>query len=288
MKVTYLGPSGATFSAIAYEALASRFEAPSLKDPTTEEVLAGRNEDIVRLILGHGGYGAIAMETKAEGRVDPPINSFIELLGFEDIVPFQVIGALRMKLHFALMARAGLSIDAVRRVVAHPKAIGACKKRVQGLGVEVIDAPSNGIAAQWVAEDQGFSESAALAPALAAEKYGLSVLHDAFEDSEAITTFFLLGPKGCDIATGEMNRGLLVFQAEHMPGALVKILTPFASKGINLFHVHSLYVGDGEYRFAIETECPRVMLSAHEEAVCEAKMSTSCCLEFGPFPVVSN
>jgi prephenate dehydratase len=134
MKITYLGPAGATFSAVAYDELSRLFCVPSTNDRDIELALARTNDEIVPLVLEHGGYGAIAMETKAQGRVDPPINSFIELLRDDARCSLEILGATRMKLNFALMARSGVQIAEISKVVAHSKALGACRNNVKARG----------------------------------------------------------------------------------------------------------------------------------------------------------
>ncbi len=288
MKITYLGPAGATFSALAYDKLASIFGVPRVGDSDTELLLAQSNEEILPLMIKNGGYGVMAMETRAQGRVDPPVNSFIELLENynRSYCPVSVLSAIRMKLNFALMAPTGLAIEEIRKVLAHPKALGACRKHLEMLGVELLEASSNGQAAEDIATKKDLAFSAALAPSIAAEKYGLNVLCGAFEDEEATTTFFLLSAQGDILLPSKENRGLIVFKTRHVSGALVKALTPFAKQNINLVHIHSFYTGNGEYAFAIETECSFDELGRHLLAVKSAKKFMIRNLAFGPFAIL--
>ena len=287
-EITYLGPSGATFSAIAFREMVEVF---GFRDEIVgaKETLATTNDGIVPLVAGHHGYGAIAMETKFGGRVDPPVNSFIGLLEeFQDAdCPVGVIGALRMRLHFALMARPGVSIRQLKSVTGHTKAIGACGGNLKKLGVPTIEADSNGKAAEDVAQNPNFSEVGALAPIEAAAKYGLVVLSDAFEDQEAITTFALLGPRGkvTSVRSGQ-HRGLLVFSVKHVPGALAKVLKPFGDAMLNLIHIHSLYVGNGHYDFAVELELDISQTDDYKGALAAASEYMDNHIGFGPFPVI--
>lgn len=287
--ITYLGPAGATFTALAYDKLAELYGAPRSTDEGVELVVAKSNEEVLPLILKHGGYGAIAMETKAEGRVDPPVNSFISLLKkMEGECPIQVIGALKMKINFALMARPGVEKKDIKKVVGHVKALGACRARIAELGAETIESTSNGRAAEEVAGEDSLAYAAALAPIQAAEKYDLTVLDPAFEDREAITTFYLLGPRATTPKPQNPNRSLIVFEVKHIAGALVKVLTPFADEGVSLRLIHSLYAGDERYDFAIETECDVDKVEAHERAIKKAQEYMERWIQFGPFPVVSK
>lgn len=285
MKKTYLGPSGATFSAIAFDKLAKIFRIQSI----VEEELAATNEGIVPLVAGHGGYGAIAMETKSGGRVDPPVNSFIGLLeSFQDSdCPIGVGGALRMKIDFALMARPGVYIQDLKTIMGHAKAIGACKNRLKKLGISTMEADSNGKAAEDVAQNPNFSEMGALAPVEAATKYGLVVLAGAFQDEEAITTFFLLGPRTWrPSVTSCQQRALLVFSVHHFPGALAGVLKAFGDKMLNMIHIHSLFVGNSHYDFAVEFELGASQTDDYKSAITEAKEHMDKYISFGPFPVL--
>ena len=285
MKITYLGPSRATFSAIAFYRMAATF---GLQIAGAEEALVSRNEDIVPLVAKHGGYGAIAMDTKSTGRVDPPVNSFIGLL--EDSpkgCPIGIIGALRMKINFALMVRPGVCLRGLEGVTGHPKAIGACRNKLAELGVSIVEADSNGKAAENVAQVSKFSRFGALAPAEAAVKYGLEVLDPAFEDEGAVTTFFLLGPRGHKMMMApNQQRALLVFSVKHVPGALAKALMPFGDKMLNLIHVHSLFVGNGHYDFAAEFELGIDQTGDYGDALVAASEHMGRFIGFGPFPVL--
>ncbi len=289
MHVTFLGPAGATFTAIAYDRLATLFGTPGAYDTTTVLSLAKTNEEVLGLILKHRGYGAIAMETKAEGRVDPPINSFIELLKqFDGNCPTHIIGGISMRIRFALMGRPGATLKDIKRITAHPKSLGACRRNIEKIGAEKIEAPSNGKAAEMVAAS-GTLADAALGPIEAAGKYNLRILDEAFEDAEAITTFYLLGPQSHQHShlLSATQRMLMVFRVAHEPNSLVKVLIPFGEERINLRLVHSLYMEEWAYDFAIETECDPARLPYLRIALAAAECYTKRRIVFGPFPVIS-
>lgn len=287
--ITFLGPVGATFSHDAYNVLSHAFGVPSARE--TECVPAAKNGEILSLILGHGGYGCIAMETRAEGRVAEPLESFMELLQTYETTqecPLGIAGAVMLKLCFCLMVRPDIDLNSISRIIAHPKALGACKARIKELRVSTVEASSNGEAARLVAESDEYVSCAALGPRSAAEKYGLKILSDSFEDREAITTFFLIAPKPYSVVTGEENRLLVVFQVPHEPGSYVRSLVPFAEEGLNLMQVHSVHVENGTYCFAIEVEANNQELAALERAVKKFERRVKKCLIFGPFAVLKR
>lgn len=285
-RVTFLGPKGATFSDVAYHRLAVEYGAPIGEDADYQTVAT--NHQVIDAIVQHGGFGAIAMETAAQGRVAEPLEAFIGLLGNYDnsTRPFSVIRALKMKLSFCLMARAGVALSQVTGVVAHPKALGACKDNVSRLSIPTREATSNGEAARMVAQDSGFGTWAALGPVSAAEKFGLNVVADAYEDATAVTTFFLLGPNACGRVIGEKNRALIVFQTADAPGALVRALEPWEKRGLNLMQIHSVHVNKGTYDFAIEVEVEQNRISSFNEALREFERAVVKHITFGPFQVL--
>jgi prephenate dehydratase len=288
-KITFLGPVGATFSHDAYTKLIALFGAPEEAGNTI--IPASRNREILPLIRDHGGYGAMAMETRAEGRVGEPVESFIDLLKVYDdshSCPFHVIGGIRMKIHFFLMAREGVSRAMIEKVISHEKSLGACKNRLIELGKPTLDCASNGRAAQEVAENPTCAKYAALGPASAAKKYGLTILNDeAFEDEEAVTTFFLIGPKRHVRKFGRENRALITYEVPHEPGALVDSLLPFKEEGLNLIHVHSIHAGRGAYHFGIELECSDAQIENWHRAMEKFTRVVKKHLTFGPFQMLS-
>ena len=190
------GQKRTTFSYEAYLVLSKAFRAPKVTDENSPYMSAERNDDILPTLMRTGGYGVIAMDTKAEGNVLESVKPFFALLGSGSLErPFTIIGAIRMKIHFALMVRKGVKKEDIKTVIAHKKAFGACQQKISSLGWECIESPNNGKAAEDVATKEECKEYAALGTLSAAEIYGLSVLEYPFEEETAITTFFLLGPK---------------------------------------------------------------------------------------------
>ena len=101
------------------------------------------------------------------------------------------------------------------------------------------------------------AHGAAIAPARAAEVYGLEVIAHAIEDHEANETrFVLVGREGIPAATGHDKTSIVVFQRADEPGSLLTILQEFAARGINLTKLESRPTGRGlgDYCFLIDLE----------------------------------
>jgi prephenate dehydratase len=186
------------------------------------------------------------------------------------------------------MVRPDVSLDGITKIIAHPKALGACKAHVASMGTATVNSQSNGEAVRCVAENAECATFAALGPKSAARKYGLNILDEAFEDTEAVTTFFLLAPKDHLVCMGETNRALIVFKVPHVPGALVKALQPFGVEGLNMIQIHSVHAGNCTYNFAIEIEVSRGNIKLYEKAIGAFKENVEAHLCFGPFEVVGR
>ncbi|MBI2627740.1 hypothetical protein HYW72_02305 [Candidatus Nomurabacteria bacterium] len=292
MKITFLDPPGANFTDIARRKLAELFNQRILL--TADLELVKKNEEVLPTVIRHGGYGVVAMETIAEGRYDGPVGSFVHLLDhyqFSEACPTTVIAALKMRVEFALMARRGTRIEEVTEVLGHEKSFGACRRRIQERGWRFIQSPSNGKAAEQVAENPIFAKAVALGPRTAVEKYRrLCVFEENFEDEQAVTTFYLLGPKSKKHIVGlrEVNLSLLVCRLLNKPGMLAKVVGAFGSFGINLRHIRDFHVGGDEYAHVIHFDCRKDQASAHLLAIQKAVRSFAMerYVLLGPFPVV--
>jgi chorismate mutase/prephenate dehydratase len=285
--VTFLGPVGATFSHDACLRLMEAYHVPRER----EFVAVGTNGDILPSVCAHGGYGVVAMDTLAEGRVTEPLESFIDLLRIyqnEESCPIHVIGAVQMRLHFNLMVRQGMSRESITRVIAHPKSFGACREWVKERGWPVMHVSSNGEAARLIAEQGEYATCASLGPKSASERFNLPILEEGCEDQTAITTFFLIGPKNHPISVGEKNRILIVFSVPHTSNALAEALLPLGRHDLNMIQIHSVHVGNHTYHFAIELEANDVKhVEAVKIVVPEFNATCTSSIVFGPFEVLS-
>ena len=99
---------------------------------------------------------------------------------------------------------------------------------------------------------------AAVAPRVAAERYGLEVLAADIADHPGNQTrFVVVAREGVPARTGHDRTGLLVFQRADVPGSLVSILQEFAARRINLSRLESRPTkagGLGDYCFVIDAD----------------------------------
>ena len=100
-------------------------------------------------------------------------------------------------------------------------------------------------------------DTAALAPRLAAELYGLEILAPASRTTRTTRPgSWPWLPPGCPAPTGHDKTSIVCFQREDRPGSLHAILSEFAARSINLTKLESRPTkqGLGNYCFLIDLE----------------------------------
>jgi prephenate dehydratase len=246
-SVAYFGPA-ATFT---HEAL------------LTQPDLAGAD-------LRPLGTITAVLESVAEGQVDlgfVPIENAIEgtvsatIDGLIFDVELHIQREVVMDIHLHLMAKPGTSLEAVRQVSSYPHALAQCQKFLarELPGAEQRAANSTADAARVLGEaassDATGGAAAAIAPRLAAERYGLRILAEDVEDHPENQTRFVAVARGrVPKATGHDKTSIVCFQRADHPGSLHGILGQFAARNINLTKLESRPTkqGLGDYCFVID------------------------------------
>jgi prephenate dehydratase len=145
------------------------------------------------------------------------------------------------------MALPGTPVEAIRTVHSHVHALGQCRKIIRRLGVRAVVAGDTAGAAREVAEAADPSRGA-LAPALAAEVYGLDILaRDVEDESHNTTRFVVFSPEPEPVAaeSGAIVTSF-VFRVRNIPAALYKALGGFATNGVNMSKLES-YMVEGQF-----------------------------------------
>ena len=244
MRVGYLGPEGT----VSHEALLSAggdFE--PVPQPTLQlAVLAVRDGAIDRAI--------VPIENALEGSVNPTLDALV--FETEDVA---IVGELRHPVHFCLIAAAPLELADVKTVVSIPQASGQCARflRESLPHAQVVAAPSTADAVRQVAG--GFASAAALGTRRAAELYGCAILRENVEDHpDNETRFVWLARAGTEPAAGGRFKTALVFwgAGSSGPGWLVRCLSEFAERGVNLTRIESRPLRQrlGEYMFFVDLD----------------------------------
>ena len=240
--VAYFGPA-ATFT---QEALLSEpdLAAADLRPLAT---ITGVLEEVAN---GRAELGFVPIENAIEGTVSATIDGLI----FD--VDLYIQREVVMDIHLHLMAKPGTLISQIERVSSYPHALAQCQKYLarQVPGAEQVAANSTADAARLLGES-GAPNVAAIAPRLAAERYGLAILAEDVEDHpENQTRFVAVARSHVPKPTGHDKTSIVCFQRADHPGSLHGILGQFAARNINLTKLESRPTKQslGDYCFVID------------------------------------
>jgi prephenate dehydratase len=198
-------------------------------------------EDAIEAVKdGRAGVAVIPIENSLHGRV-ADIHFLLPESGLH------IIGEHFVRVRHCLM---GVGAQAhLRSVISHPQALGQCRQRLRGLGIEAIGYFDTAAAAAQVAGDRDAAQGA-IASALAAELYGLTIFTTGFEDADHNTTrFVVLAQDALPVAPGVAAMTSLNFEVRNVPASLFKALGGFATNGINITKLES-YLRDGSFSAA--------------------------------------
>jgi prephenate dehydratase len=246
-SVAYFGPA-ATFT---QEALLTQPDLAAADIRPLPTIIAVLEE----VASGRVDLGFVPMENAIEGTVSATIDGLI----FD--VDLYIQREVVMDIHLHLMAKPGTALADVVQVSSYPHALAQCQKFLarELPGAEQRAANSTADAARVLGEaassDATGGQAAAIAPRLAAERYGLAILAEDVEDHPENQTRFVAvaravmpGPSGHD------KTSLVCFQRADHPGSLHGILGQFAARNINLTKLESRPTKQnlGDYCFVIE------------------------------------
>lgn len=162
-----------------------------------------------------------------------------------------IVGETRVRIEHHLIALQGTRLGDVRRVLSHPMALEQCRRFLeQHPRLESVAEYDTAGSVKLIAESAvaDWRDTAAIAGAWAARRYGCAILKRNIEDhAENHTRFWLLSKpqrKGSlsRHRPWERQRGdktSIVFSTKNIPGALYKCLSVFALRDINLTKIES-------------------------------------------------
>ena len=200
---------------------------------------------------GEVDLGFVPIENGIEGTVSATIDGLIH------DVDLHIQREVVMDIHLHLMARPGTGIGDIHVVSSYPHALAQCQKYLARTlpGAEQRAANSTAEAARLLGGESGAAGEAAIAPRLAAERYGLEIVAEDVEDHpENQTRFVLVGRTRVPAPTGHDKTSIVCFQRADHPGSLHGILGQFAARNINLSKLESRPTKQalGDYCFVID------------------------------------
>jgi prephenate dehydratase len=222
-RVSYQGEPGSNSDAACREVFGDLERVPCVTFEDALEAVTDRT----------AGLAMIPIENSIAGRV-ADIHHLLPEAGL------QIVGEHFQPIHFQLMAVPGATLEGIRTVRSHAHAFWQCRRLIRSRGWNCVTADDTAGAAREVAE-LGDETVAALAPRLAADLYGLTVLAGDVEDTHSNTTRFLaLAREGVEPPLDEgPTITTVVFRVRNVPAALYKAMGGFATNGVNLTKLES-------------------------------------------------
>src|SRR5713226_6712044 len=256
---------------IAFQGAAGAYseEAIGQLDPHAQSQPYREFRDVAQAVLEHrADLGLLPIENSVVGSIAQNFDLIAES-------GLAIVGEVVTSVHHCLLGVPGASRAAVRRVLSHPVALAQCERFLRSLtGVEVVAFYDTAGAAADVAR-QGDRSLAAIAGALAAERYGLAILAERIEDEPHNQTRFLL------VAA----KTTLLLKLPHRPGTLARALAPIAAAGLNLTKLESRpdRTTPWEYLFYLDVEA-RAADPAMAGAIRDLEAQGAVVIVLGDYP----
>ena len=184
---------------------------------------------------GQAGAAIIPIENSQHGRV-ADIHFLLPESGLS------IVAEHFMAIHHALMALGDGPFEAA---YSHPQALGQSRFFLRERSIVPMSHADTAGAAAYVKE-LGDPAMAAIAPALAADLYGLRVVEDRVEDAaDNMTRFVVLAKEALDPESlaGDVAMTTFVFEVKNVPAALYKAMGGFATNGVNMTKLESYQKG---------------------------------------------
>ena len=238
-RVSYLGPAG------TYTEEATQFFFPEDENLLPEDTV---EEAIADVLNGTADYAVIPQENTLGGAVTNYVDA---LIAQEDVY---VVGEVILPISQTLMGVPGASLEDIRTVCSHAQGITqSAEWRKEHLPDAVTEEmPSTAAAASYVAESGDKTIAAVAAPG-AAKLYGLSILAENVQITDANKTrFYVLSSTRLE---GETQTHA-VFVASCEANRIDDIIVEIHDAGLELVTIHDRPEGSqlGTYNYIIEVD----------------------------------
>jgi prephenate dehydratase len=234
MRLGFLGPAG-TFSEEAVRAATAAGGAPGELVP-----FPSIHETVMAVQGGAIDRALVPIENSLEGGVSATLDALA--LEAREVA---IVGETVLAIRNCLIARDDLALDAIELVVSHPQPLGQCARFLRDeLPHATLRAATS--TADAVREISGTDAPwAALGPRSSAALYGCRILREGVDDEpDANATRFVWLARTGTPAVGSPDaawKTSVVFAGagDGSPGWLVRCLSEFAFRGVNLTRIES-------------------------------------------------
>lgn len=277
--IGFLGPAG-TFTE---EALRAALDEQTSGKPRKFIPYASTQETIEAVSCGEVDCALVPIENSIEGSV----SATVDMLAHE-VDNLQIVREIRHPIRHCLLARPGVTLERVTKVISHPHANAQCRgwlrRHLPGREVEAANSTANAVEKVAASSEPW----AAIGNRLAGITYGCVVLAADIEDYEDNETRFIFLARQRERQDWfEPYKTSVVCEiVKDQPGALLLILQEFAFRHINLTKIESRPSKRrlGDYIFLVDMEG-----KVDDPAVADALRCLNCKLPrltvLGSYPV---
>jgi chorismate mutase / prephenate dehydratase len=237
MEVAFLGPEGTFTQQAAFKHFGHGVKTVPV---------ATINEIFNVVERGECQFGVVPVENSTEGVINYTLDSFLTS-------SLLICGEVEIKVHQNLMGLAE-NLDEIKEVFSHQQSLAQCRQWLDKHlpHVKYTEVSSNAEAARLASLNP---KAVAIAGLAAAEIYNLTIIEKNIEDEANNTTRFIIIGQQTSSPTGN-DKTSLIMSTGNQPGALYKMLEPFARFGIGLAKIESRPSRQGlwEYIFFIDID----------------------------------
>lgn len=221
LKVAYLGPE-ATYT---HQAALKNFgtSIPFLPMNSVPDVFTA-------VCRGDADYGVVPVENSTQGTVISTLDMLVES-------ELTIVAQIYLKISHCLISHSPL--DKIKSVHSKDNALGQCRQWLARMlpGVELVDSASTAASVEYAATHP---EAAAIASSIAADLYKVPIVEaNVMDKTDNVTRFLVIGRTPTPLLGDGRDKTSLAFSLHDEAGSLLKALTPFSSRGINLCKIES-------------------------------------------------
>jgi len=276
MTITFLGPEG------SFSEQAARYAARISSGDVAYSAMQTLEDAIGAVSRGESTHAVVPIENSIEGVV----NATLDTLIFDTDLYLCTQVDLPVVQNLLVHSAAGTAAPA--QIFSHPQALAQSRKFLRARYPQAVLLPvaSTSEAARMVAEAGADGSVAAVASALAAERYGLAVQDAGIQENKSNTTQFAVVSAEAPTEYRYGEKTSMAFSTANEPGALYKILDIFSLWNLNMTRIVSRPMKDmpGAYVFFIDIENPEKPEDLRD-ALTMVQRKTSFFKLLGSYPV---
>ncbi len=262
----------------------SHLAAREMLGPETEILPCTLSPDVIAAVVeGRAQAAVLPIENSLHGSVAEHYDLLLH-------APLRIDGEHQLRIEHNLIAAPGVRLEDVRHILSHPVALSQCRRFLAGFPHGRAQPFFDTAGSVRHLMEHHLTDTAGIAPRLAAAIYGAEVLQPNIEDhAENFTRFHLLRRADAPPAKGlEANKLSVAFAIDHRPGTLVRALQALAAVGVDLTKIESRPVPGRpwEYVFFVELRFGGGVAGA-EAALTALTRTTAMTKELGRYAAAS-